>query len=158
VLRRAGFTALEGRWKVLDVNGSRLALGGTSYPWGRDLGRQPIPTADARILLSHAPDQVYRAAGWGVDLMLCGHNHGGQVRVPVFGPILMPSRYSRRFDRGFFRVGQTLMSVSQGVGAKDPVRVGCHPEVTRLTLRSPVVREEPEHPDVTGSLASLAQS
>ena len=47
----------------------------------------------------------------------------------------MPSRYSRRFDRGFFRVGSTLMHVSQGIGAKDPLRVGCPPEVTRIILR-----------------------
>jgi predicted MPP superfamily phosphohydrolase len=157
-LRRAGFTTLEGRWSVLDVNGCRLAIGGTSYPWGKDLGRRPIPTAEARILLSHAPDQIYRASDWGVDLVLCGHNHGGQVRVPIFGPILMPSRYSRRFDRGFFRVGDTLMSVSQGVGAKDPVRVGCHPEVTRLTLRSPALRADRDRRDVNDSLASFAQS
>jgi predicted MPP superfamily phosphohydrolase len=136
-LETAGFEILEGSWTTLDIEGCRLAIGGTSAPWGKDISNQPVPSAAARLLLSHAPDQVYRADRLGVDLMLCGHNHGGQVRLPIFGPVLMPSLYSRRFDRGFFRVGKVLLFVGQGLGAKDPVRIGCHPEIVRLTLRCP---------------------
>ena len=73
-----------------------------------------MPPADFRILLSHSPDQFYRARNWGVDLMLSGHNHGGQIRLPALGPVFMPSIYSRRFDRGFFRSGSTLLYVSEG--------------------------------------------
>ena len=135
-LRSAGFRTLEGRWSGVDLGGARLAIGGTTAPWGKDLARRPVPEADAYLLLSHSPDQVYRAAGLGVDLVLCGHNHGGQVRLPVLGPVLMPSRYSRRFDRGFFRVGRTLMFVGQGLGAKEPLRIGCPPEIARITLRT----------------------
>ncbi|MDB5353332.1 MAG: cpdA 5 [Planctomycetota bacterium] len=135
-LRSAGFRTLEGRWTVLEIGENRVALGGTSYPWGKDLGLRDLPATEIRIVLSHSPDEVYKASKWGVDLMLCGHNHGGQVRLPGFGPVLTPSRFSRRFDRGFFRVGETLMFVSQGIGAKDPIRIGCIPEVTRLVLKS----------------------
>ena len=74
--------------------------------------------------------------------MLSGHNHGGQVRFPVIGPVLMPSLYSRRFDRGFFRSGRTLMHVSQGVAGKHPVRYGCPPEISRLVLRAAVPNTE----------------
>lgn len=134
-LRTAGYKVLEGRWATLEVDGARLAIGGTTAPWGKDLARRPVPDADAHLLLSHSPDQVYWAASMGVDLMVCGHNHGGQVRLPIIGPVLMPSRFSRRFDRGFFRVGRTLMFVGQGLGAKDPLRIGCPPEVVRITLQ-----------------------
>ena len=54
--------------------------------------------------------------------MLSGHNHGGQIRLPFVGPVFMPSRYSRRFDRGFFRQNGTLLYVNEGVGGKHPVR------------------------------------
>ena len=54
----------------------------------------------------------------------------------------MPSRYSRRFDRGFFRSGRTLLYVSQGVAGKHPVRYGCPPEITRFTLRGRPRRPE----------------
>ena len=137
-LRRAGFADLEGRWERLEVDGTTLALGGTSAPWGPSLDYGAMPEADFRILLSHSPDQFPRAASRGVELVLAGHNHGGQVRLPIFGPILMPSRYSRHFDRGFFRAGasNSLLYVSQGVGGKHPIRYGCSPEITRFTLRA----------------------
>jgi predicted MPP superfamily phosphohydrolase len=68
--------------------------------------------------------------------MLSGHNHGGQIRLPLVGPVFMPSRYSRRFDRRFFRENQTLMYVSEGISGAHPVRYGCPPEITRFVLRA----------------------
>ena len=146
-LRNAGFIDLEARWAELDGCdgarlGGRIALGGTSEPWGPKLDYAAMPAADFRIVLSHSPDQFPRASGQGVDLVLAGHNHGGQIRLPVFGPILMPSRYSRHFDRGFFRAGDSVLYVSQGIGGKHPIRFGTHPEITRFTLRSAVPATE----------------
>jgi predicted MPP superfamily phosphohydrolase len=69
--------------------------------------------------------------------MLSGHNHGGQIRLPLVGAVFMPSIYSRRFDRGFFRRGQMLMYVSEGISGKHPFRYGgCPPEITRFVLRA----------------------
>jgi predicted MPP superfamily phosphohydrolase len=143
-LRRAitegGFIDLDGRWTELAIEGATLAVGGTSFPWGPALDHRVMPEADFRILLSHSPDQFPRAARWGVDLVLSGHNHAGQIRVPVIGPVFMPSVYSRLFDRGFFRQGESLLHVSQGIAGKHPFRYGgCLPEVTRLVLRRAAV-------------------
>ena len=135
-LERAGFEMLEGRWTTLDLEGTTLAIGGTSAPWGPAFAASDVPAADFRILLSHSPDLFYKAQRWGIDLMLSGHNHGGQIRFPLIGPVFMPSRYSRRFDRGFFRQNGTLLYVNEGVGGKHPVRYGCPPEVSRLVLHA----------------------
>jgi predicted MPP superfamily phosphohydrolase len=135
-LGRAGFETLDGRWITIDLDGTKLAIGGTSAPWGAAFERRDVPDADFRLLLSHSPDMFYRAEGWDVDLMLSGHNHGGQIRLPFVGPVFMPSRYSRRFDRGFFRQRRTLMYVSEGVAGKHPVRYGCVPEISRFVLRA----------------------
>ena len=135
-LDRARFELLEARWITIETDGTTLAIGGTSEPWGPALTKGDMPPADFRILLSHSPDLFYKAQHWGVDLMLSGHNHGGQIRFPVFGPVFMPSRHSRRFDRGFFRQNGTLLHVSEGVGGKHPVRYGCPPEVSRLVLHA----------------------
>ena len=137
-LRRAGFVDLEGRWERIEIDGVTLALGGTSAPWGPAIDYAAMSDADFRIVLSHSPDQFPRAAQAGVELVLAGHNHGGQIRLPGFGPILMPSRYSRHFDRGFFRSrsGGSTLYVSQGVGGKHPIRYGCTPEITRFTLKA----------------------
>ena len=135
-LANAGFAWLEGRWCRLEKNGARLALGGTSAPWGPALVSASVPAADFRILLSHSPDQFYKARDWGVELMFSGHNHGGQIRLPAFGPVFMPSIYSRRFDRGFFRSGPTFLYVSEGVAGKHPYRYGCPPEVCCFVLKN----------------------
>jgi predicted MPP superfamily phosphohydrolase len=134
-VERAGFTDLEGRWEHLRHEGATLAVGGTSFPWGPPLNPRETPEAGFRLLLSHSPDRFSWAARQGIDLVLAGHNHGGQVRLPLIGPVVMPSLYSRRFDREFFQTGKTLMHVSQGVAGQHPIRYGCVPEVARLVLR-----------------------
>ncbi len=134
-LRSAGYTILDGRWTRIEHEGGSIALGGTSAPWGPALDPETRPDADATIVLSHAPDQFPELARWGtVDLVLAGHNHGGQIRLPIIGPVVMPSRYGCRYDRGVYRRGQTLMEVSQGIGGKHPLRYGCRPEIARLVL------------------------
>jgi predicted MPP superfamily phosphohydrolase len=137
-LADAGFESLEGHWVAVEANGLSIAVGGTLYPWGPAPDPRTIPPAAFRILLSHSPDLLYRAGRWGVDLMLSGHNHGGQIRLPAIGPVFMPSIYSRRFDRGFFRSGPTLMYVSEGIAGTNPARYGCPPEICRFTLRRDV--------------------
>jgi uncharacterized protein len=135
-LEESGYTHLEGRWSAVSVAGATVAVAGTSYPWGPRLNPDECPAeADFRILLSHVPDQFYWAERAGFDLMLSGHNHGGQIRLPMIGSVVMPSVYSRRFDRGYFRLRGLTLHVSQGVGANHPVRYRCVPEIGRLVLR-----------------------
>ena len=69
--------------------------------------------------------------------MLSGHVHGGQVRVPLFGSILVPSRYGRRYDSGLFDEPPTLLHVNRGLSGEHPLRYNCRPEATLLTLRAP---------------------
>ena len=141
-LADAGFQDLEGRWTQLHVPGGpadrpgEIALGGTAFPWGPVPPMDPPPRADLRILLAHSPDLFPRAARAGIELVLSGHTHGGQIRLPIIGPIAMPSRFSRHYDRGFFQSDQTLMFVHQGLGANHPIRYGCPPEIITLRLRA----------------------
>ena len=142
-LRDAGFRTIEGEWTAIDLDGARIAIGGTSAPWGTSVDYGAMPEADFRILLSHSPDQFPRAARHGVDLVLSGHTHGGQYRLPIIGPVLMPSRYSRRYDCGFFRRGASLLYVALGIAGQHPLRIRCPAEVPRITLRALPVRENP---------------
>lgn len=73
--------------------------------------------------------------------MLSGHVHGGQIRLPLFGSVLLPSRHGRRYDAGTFEVPPTTLHVSRGVSGEHPVRYGCLPEVTLLTLRTTALGE-----------------
>ena len=87
-----------------------------------------------KIGVAHSPDQI----AWGVksqcNLLLCGHTHGGQIRLPVIGPLIAPSWYGSRFASGVFVRNSTLMHVSRGVSGVHPFRWGCMPEATILEL------------------------
>jgi predicted MPP superfamily phosphohydrolase len=87
------------------------------------------------IGVTHHPDLVDQLEGRRVDLLVCGHTHGGQIRLPFFGPLVVPSKHEGRYAAGFRRVGGVLMYVSRGIGAIPPIRILCRPEVATFTLR-----------------------
>ena len=103
---------------------------------GPDPDLAGTPENAFRLLLSHTPDQIQRARADQIDLMLAGHNHGGQVRFPLFGPVYSPSVYGCRYASGVFWEAPTLLHVSRGLGGRHPLRINCRPEVTRIVLRS----------------------
>jgi predicted MPP superfamily phosphohydrolase len=88
-----------------------------------------------RIGLSHHPDVIDMLEGRHLDLLLCGHTHGGQIRFPFFGSVVVPSKHEARYASGFHRVEDVLLYVSRGIGAIPPVRILCKPEVATFTLR-----------------------
>jgi predicted MPP superfamily phosphohydrolase len=138
-LENLGWHDATGPSKVIEYRGRQLAICGSELPW---MGCQPDMTstpADAfRLFLSHTPDNIQWARQHRIDLMLAGHNHGGQVRLPLFGPIYSPSTYGAHFASGAFWEDPTLMYVSRGISGRHPLRWNCLPELTRLTLRCAV--------------------
>ncbi|HEX9161925.1 MAG TPA: metallophosphoesterase [Thermoanaerobaculia bacterium] len=87
------------------------------------------------IGVTHHPDLIDLLGRRRIDLLVCGHTHGGQIRFPFFGAIVVPSRHEGRYAAGFHREGAVLMYVSRGIGAIPPVRILCRPEVATFTLR-----------------------
>ena len=86
------------------------------------------------IAVSHHPDIIDRLEERHIDLVVCGHTHGGQIRFPFFGSVVVPSKHEARYASGFHRVGNVLLYVSRGVGAIPPIRILCRPEVATFTL------------------------
>ncbi len=97
------------------------------------------PQNSPLVLMYHAPDLFSEAADCGLDLYLCGHTHGGQVRLPLLGAILTSSQFGRRYQMGLYRRGRTHMYVSRGVGMEGysapRVRFLCPPEITLVTIQ-----------------------
>lgn len=87
------------------------------------------------IGVSHHPDIIDLLDGRRIDLLLCGHTHGGQIRFPFFGAVVVPSLHEAEYASGFHRVRRVLMYVSRGIGAIPPVRILCRPEVATFVLR-----------------------
>ncbi len=111
---------------------------GNERPWfgapsDQQLDRSP---AAFRLLLAHSPDQLSWARRRGVQLMLAGHTHGGQGRLPLIGPVLSPSWHGSRFASGDFFKPPTTMHVSRGISGVHLLRIRCRPELSLLTLQS----------------------
>lgn len=141
-LAKHGFNDLGGRWQLIEINQSPIVLAGNELPWfvpAADMKNCPA-RCDAkrplRIAISHSPDQIRWAQVYDFDLMLAGHTHGGQIRLPYVGPIFAPSRYGLKFSAGTFYEDPTLMHVSRGVSGTRPLRFNCAPEITKLVLRA----------------------
>ena len=132
-----GWRSVAGTLQTLDIAGKRVAIGGSERPWmGRHQTFDPVPDEFFRLLLSHTPDNLSWARRQRVDLMLAGHNHGGQVILPGIGPVYSPSVHGCRYSSGVFKSDPTLLLVGRGLSGKHPLRIGATPEVCRVVLRS----------------------
>ena len=90
-----------------------------------------------KILLSHTPDAIKMIKQTDVDFVMAGHTHGGQIRLPVFGPLVTRSIFGSRYAAGLFHEGKTIMYVNKGIGVSGfPVRFFVRPEITLFTLRN----------------------
>jgi hypothetical protein len=136
-LARLGLRVIGNGWEQIAVRGLPLVVIGNETPWFRpapDLA--DCPPDVFRLCLSHTPDTMPWARQHKIDLMLAGHVHGGQVRLPLIGSVIVPSRFSRRYDCGVFHEPPTFLHVSRGLGGMHPLRYNCRPEVTKIVLRT----------------------
>lgn len=103
----------------------------------RELMRQKNGTSPA-VLLYHSPELMPLVREHPVDLYLCGHTHGGQVRLPGFGAILTSAATGKRYEMGRYDENGTTLYVSRGIGLEGlsapRIRLFCPPEVILVTL------------------------
>jgi len=142
VLEGMGMRVLLNEAVSLEHEGDRIWIGGiddsadfASFDVERAMAG--IPDGECRILLSHAPDAYAEAADKGVDLMLSGHTHGGQICLPGGFAPLTRSTCPRKCVSGRWEQGGMKGYTSRGTGSGGvPVRFNCPPEITVHTLRS----------------------
>ena len=152
ILVQCGLVDLGGRRVHVEINDRRVVLAGnerpwfegwgshTCLPWDRAAGCMPCadPSSpehgDLRIVLAHSPDQFAWARQNHADLMLAGHTHGGQIRIPPLGAILTPTIEGVKYISGVFYDPPTILHVSRGLSGDVPVRWNCRPEVAYIRL------------------------
>jgi len=138
-LTAAGIPLLKNRGTAIGGGRDRLYLAGLDDGWSGvpDLTAALDGHTDAlpTVLLMHEPDFADDIArSQRVDLMLSGHSHGGQVRLPGIGaPVLPP--YGEKYDMGLYQVEAMQLYTTRGIGViGPPVRINCRPEITEITL------------------------
>ena len=142
VLRERGTPVLINQSARIARNGQHLWVAGVEDPATSrpDLARALPRDVDAPvILMAHAPDYaddvLAHPLGHHVDLMLSGHSHGGQVRLPLIGPVILPPM-GEKYVEGHFQLGMLQLYVNRGLGSVGvPFRFNCPPEITVLTLQ-----------------------
>lgn len=102
-----------------------------------DAALEALSSDDFTILLAHRPELIDEHSKWGIDLVLSGHAHGGQIRLPGIGGLYAPGQgFFPRYTSGNYTVGDTEMIVSRGIGnSAFPLRVNDRPEVVIVTLK-----------------------
>jgi hypothetical protein len=130
------FAATGGAWLV---NQQRVIAGGTINLIGLALfsrHSQPpsVKPGMKNILLMHYPAWVKQLGGKPFDLILAGHSHGGQVRIPFYGPLIVPHMVDE-YDLGLFQTAAGPLYVNPGIGWYPiPVRFNCRPEITVIEI------------------------
>lgn len=159
-LEAEGVRMLVNSHDLLTLHGETITIAGVDDPYyghadlEKTLEGAPATSDHFTLLLAHSPQIATLAARAGIDLMLSGHTHGGQVRLPIIGPLKTQNPLARRLDCGLWnrkrlaRVlgrdpgGNLTAYISRGIGVATVPRIWwlaprllCRPEIACLTLR-----------------------
>ena len=151
-LEEAGVTILQNESILLEREGQSIVLAGVEDPsfhddpllhdtegvFERNLESLSLEEGRYTILLSHRPEYFAFYEKLGFDLVLAGHAHGGQFRLPGIGGLWAPGQgLFPEYDAGLYQQGGTAMAVSRGLGnSLFPFRVNNRPEIVAITLQA----------------------
>jgi uncharacterized protein len=145
-LEEAGLTVLLNDSRAIERNGEKIWIVGVDDPHyfkchNLEMAFADMPGGSFRIFVAHS-NEIYReAAAYHPQLYLCGHTHGGQIQVPLLGPVFTHSSAPRTLFYGPWKYDRMLGYTSCGVGVSGaPVRFSTQGEVLLITLRSETAR------------------
>ncbi|TSC79948.1 MAG: hypothetical protein G01um101425_425 [Candidatus Peregrinibacteria bacterium Gr01-1014_25] len=125
-LEKRAITVLRNRSVTIHAGGRDIVIAGIDDLWPTVPAAVPpflasLDPALPTILVSHHPDAIELADARRAHLIVSGHTHGGQIRLPIIGPLLpVPTALGRRFSRGVFRISPTCtLFITHGVGATE---------------------------------------
>ncbi|HEV3475058.1 MAG TPA: metallophosphoesterase, partial [Actinomycetota bacterium] len=140
LLERDGWVHLRNRKYDRQTNGMRMEIVGLDDPHIHRVDLRVAPRRSPEALgmaVVHSPDPAPELAALGYDLVIAGHTHGGQIRLPLVGALVTNCSLPSRLAKGMSRLGRSYLHVSPGLGTSKyaPFRFLCRPEATLLDLR-----------------------
>lgn len=153
-LKENNIQVLINEKKTININSVPFTIIGVDVPFGFDrykntnrFSKKIIPIKglfsnispeDYVVLLSHIPDLLKELNNIKINLTLSGHTHGGQIRLPFIGPLIILSSFQRTHNKGLYDYNSHCLHVSGGLGANKTIqiRLFCPAEATVLTLRA----------------------
>jgi predicted MPP superfamily phosphohydrolase len=139
-LEKAGITVLENRAVAIRNHGQTIYLAGIGDDYTHAakpaLALASVPAGQPALCLTHSPD-IFPSLPATCLLTIAAHTHGGQVRLPLLGRLIVPSKYGRRYAAGTIHEQDRYMFVNTGIGTSMiPVRFRVPPEISILDLRA----------------------
>lgn len=143
-LSGAGVRVLRNSWEKIDINGQSIIIAGVDDPYIGIKYMEPtvmdeylqeikkdLDEDSFKILLSHRPERIDSYADYGFDLVFSGHAHGGQIRIPFLGGLVVPNQgFFPKYTAGLHEVKATTMIISRGLGNSIvPQRIFNRPEI-----------------------------
>ena len=150
-LEKLGVVVLQNENTTMEISGETITVAGvldpsfeTNYLLGdsetvmKDYLQSTVTEDAYTLLLSHRPELLQAYADYGIELVLSGHAHGGQFRLPLAGGLIAPNQgFFPEYDAGLFTQGNTNMIVSRGIGnSAFPFRFNNRPEVILVILKA----------------------
>jgi len=135
-----GFTPLHEKTVKLTKNGETILLTGLTCDRTTGVNKtlEKIPNDKFSLLLYHRPALIEDLQNLNVDLYLAGHTHGGQIALPFYGAIITLSKHGKKYESGFYTVGDTTLYINRGIGMEGGlaprVRFMARPEITLFTI------------------------
>lgn len=138
-----GFEELRLHKRTIEKDGEFITIAGLAYENGRHSQKVvgQLDAANFNLFLYHTSDLMDYFGDKPIDLYLCGHTHGGQVALPVYGALITLSRHGKKFEAGLYQQGHIQLYVNRGIGMDGGlaprVRFCARPEVTVFDIGPP---------------------
>ena len=135
-LRKNGITVLENSSANFVYNNKTVYVAGIEDLQTRipDITTSLVNTSAPTIMLTHTPD-MFPQVPENVFLTLAGHTHGGQIRLPFIGAVIIPSEYREKYAQGLIKENNRTLIVTKGIGTSIlPIRFNCTPEVVVIVF------------------------
>jgi uncharacterized protein len=149
-LRAAGARVLANEHQRVHLRGERLVIVGIDDLWSRRAeparAFHGVTREDCTIVLAHNPDTALYTRHLEPGVMLCGHTHGGVVRIPFYGSVIKSIlRIGKQYYAGLNRYGEFYIYTNRGLGTFWlRIRINCRPEISRFRL-SQLAEDELTH-------------
>ena len=140
-MKDIGVTVLDNNNRVIGIDKRNINILGLSFFASKNDYRKTLEGIDPKnytILLSHSPNRPISYSEGIEDLILSGHTHGGQVRLPFIGAILAPGQgYFPKYDKGIFHLDNTILYIDSGLGNSVlPIRFFNPAQISNITIKT----------------------
>jgi predicted MPP superfamily phosphohydrolase len=140
-IKEIGVTLLDNESRVLDISGEKINIVGLSFPADKEDYEKAMEDVNYRnytLVLSHSPDKLVTFISGKEDLILSGHTHGGQIRIPLIGAVIgYEQGLFPKYDKGIFKLNHAILYIDSGLeNSFLPIRLFNRVQISNIAVKS----------------------